>query len=85
MVGNDIYSLTFEDLEKLSTKRLLNIKRIAYKHFSYGDDFLFGCDCDSCKGTITQREHWENIVENCKKILAKREHVKPKGKRKKKA
>ena len=84
VVGNDICKLTFENLKKLSTKRLLNIKRISYTNFSL-DDYFFDCDCDECKRIAFRIDFWDKMIKDCKKILAEREHIPPKGKRKKKA
>ena len=68
--GNDMCSLTLEDLEKMSTKRILNIKRVLSIKYH---------ECD-------QGEDIQTLLilkDNCKTVLATREHVTNKGKRSK--
>jgi len=83
--GNNISTLTLEDLKKLSTKRLLNIKRISWRGTSICDDYVWDCGCCDCVADKENYSHWQDMIDNCKTVLAEREHVEPKGKRKKKA
>jgi len=85
MIGNNIHKLTSEDLKDLSTKRLLNIKRIAYPHIQVSDDYVWDCECTRCAEEKHDLRYWQKMVDNIKSILTDREHIEPKGKRQKKA
>jgi hypothetical protein len=67
--------LSFEQLEKLSTKRLLAYKRKHYSHKLIPEDHVVDCDCHLCvweRDTIKQHN---DELEQIKKILSTREHI----------
>jgi len=66
--------LTIEELEKLTTKRLLAYKNKLYRTPegpSYEETMYGGTDHDMHK----QRPEWKTAVEAVKVVLAKREHI----------
>ena len=70
-----IKMLTFEQLEKLSTKRLLAYKRKYYSHKIFPEDYVIDCDCHLCvRERHTIKQHNDEL-EQIKKILSTREHV----------
>jgi len=68
--------LTKEQMQKLSTKRLLNYKRkyLSYNHYMY---------CSLCSGPCEETmvrnakeiSEWEIAHKNLKEVLATREHI----------
>lgn len=67
--------LTFEHLEKLSTKRLLAYKRKYYSHKVFPKDHVVDCDCHLCVWERDIVKHHNDELEQIKKILSTREHV----------
>jgi hypothetical protein len=66
--------LTSEELEKLTTKRLLAYKNSLYKvpeGPSYEETMYGGTDHDMHK----QRPEWQSAVDAVKVVLAEREHI----------
>ena len=70
--------LTYEEMEKLSTPRLLAYKK---KHFRsaeypfYVDDSIWDCDCSTCRSHKEEVTAYSTQFGYIKEILAKREHV----------
>ena len=67
--------LSQEQLEKLSTKRLLAYKRKYYSHKVFPEDHVIDCDCEFCLSEKNDIKHHNNQLEQIKKILSTREHV----------
>lgn len=66
--------LTKEQLEKLTTKRLLAYKR---KNWPYNGCYYYDCegDCKTCKRLDDHMHYYYSVL---KPILDKREHIKRK-------
>ena len=71
--------LTYEEMEKLTTKRLLAYKR---KYLQSEDilrssfeDYTFDCTCPSCIDKKAKCAEHDLAYKNIKEILSKREHV----------
>lgn len=67
--------LTFEQLEKLSTKRLLAYKRKHYSHKLFPEDHVVDCSCYFCDFEKDNIKEHNDELEQIKKILSTREHV----------
>ena len=65
--------LSKEQLEKLSTKRLLAYKRKLYLEVCL-DDLLDGCDCTECLAHYAQQEEVSRRIAMVTNILNGREH-----------
>lgn len=79
----DPRGMTVEDLEKLSTKRLLNIKRLAYNFVFMPEDWVRECTCDECLSIKESLDKTEKFISKVKSILDTREHIIPKKRGKK--
>ena len=68
--------LSQEQLQKLSTKRLLAYKKkMHYKVFRACEDWVSYCTCSSCIGERKAKEFWTGLYNDIKSILATREHI----------
>jgi hypothetical protein len=80
--------LTLEQLQKLSTGRLLAYKRRVFHYLALPvEDWVYaggGCSCEECVGIRAEEKKWNTIHENIKKVLSTREHVEKKNSTRKK-
>lgn len=67
--------LSQEQLEKLSTKRLLAYKRKYYSHKIFPEDHVIDCGCHLCVWERHTTKQHNDELEQTKKILSTREHV----------
>jgi len=69
--------LTIEQLNKLSTQRLLNYKK---KHYPRPNPYMMdhyhdSCSCNACKNIAMQNAEYMKTFNAIKEILSNREHV----------
>lgn len=69
------------NLEKLSTQRLLAIKKKLYQCLWQPEDYVYGCKCDLCTIEKESLDKIENDIIKVKTILNTREHFVRKAKR----
>jgi glycerol-3-phosphate dehydrogenase len=68
--------LTFEQLQKLNTKRLLSYKRsLNKKVLNRGEDWESYCNCTHCQNIRNEKDIYKKIYNNIKEILKTREHI----------
>ena len=78
MIGNNILQLTREDMEAMSTKRLLNVKRSLYNYYHIPES-----ECDWDEPETTAAELIDGLIAMAKDVLNNREHIEPNKKGKK--